>query len=128
MRILSFGRHASGAREEEPEAHPKTGNRLTAEFCARRDAKSRDVHPDVGTETPTCPHQWSRTRKLCVPVVIQLHNIRAGLGVSPRCQLKEKVFLPGSAFPGCSFREMPLVAHTENISLLFCGLALVTWS
>jgi hypothetical protein len=23
---------------------------------------------------------------------------------------------------------MPLVAHTENISLSFCGLALVTWS
>ena len=50
------------------------------------------------------------------------------LGVSPRCQSEEKVFLPGSAFPGCSFREMPLVAHPENISLFFCGLALVTWS
>ena len=50
------------------------------------------------------------------------------LGVSPRCQLREKVFLPGSAFPGCSFREMSLAAHTENISLFFCGLALVTWS
>ena len=42
--------------------------------------------------------------------------------------LREKVFLPGSTFPGCSFREMPLVAHPENISLFFCGLALVTWS
>jgi hypothetical protein len=50
------------------------------------------------------------------------------LGVSPRCQLREKVFLPGSTFPGCSFREMPLVTHTENISLFFFGLALVTWS
>jgi len=39
-----------------------------------------------------------------------------------------KSFPPGSAFPGCSFREMPLVAHTENISLFFCGLSLVTWS
>jgi hypothetical protein len=50
-------------------------------------------------------------------------NIRAGLGESPRCQLREKVFLPGRAFPGCSFREMQLVAHTESLSLFFCGLA-----
>ena len=31
-------------------------------------------------------------------------------------------------FPAVVFREMPLVAHTENISLFFCGLALLTWS
>jgi hypothetical protein len=64
----------------------------------------------------------------------QLAELRARRAVTPDAwrispmPAEEKVFLPGSAFPGCSFREMPLVARTENISLFFCGLALVIWS
>ena len=50
------------------------------------------------------------------------------LGASPRCQSEGKSFPSGNCIPGSSFREMPLVAHTENISLFFCGLALVIWS
>jgi hypothetical protein len=54
--------------------------------------------------------------------------LQLGLAYLPDARLREKVFLPGRAFAGSSFREMPLVTHTKIISLSFCALALVTWS